>query len=148
MRSLWSLVLLACLLVTGQGEYLSRCEVAQQLQQQGMDGYAGYSLANWVCTAYHESSYNTQALHYDSDGSIDFGIFQINSRYWCQYGNEQSSNECGIQCSELLTNNLAADAACAKVVVSNSWNGMGAWVAWRLYCQGQDLSSYVEGCGV
>nr|XP_016851269.1 PREDICTED: lysozyme C-1-like [Anolis carolinensis] len=99
MRSLWSLVLLACLLVTGQGEYLSRCEVAQQLQQLGMDGYAGYSLANWVCTAFHESSFNTQAMHYDSDGSIDFGIFQINSRYWCQYGNEKSSNACGIQCS-------------------------------------------------
>nr|XP_060616846.1 lysozyme C II-like isoform X2 [Anolis sagrei ordinatus] len=101
-----------------------------------------------VCTAFYESSYNTQALHFENDGSVDFGIFQINSRYWCQYGNELSANECGIQCSDLLSSNLAADAACAKLVVLNSWNGMGAWVSWRLYCQGQDLSRFVEGCGV
>uniref|UniRef100_A0A670JZJ5 Glycosyl hydrolases family 22 (GH22) domain-containing protein n=1 Tax=Podarcis muralis TaxID=64176 RepID=A0A670JZJ5_PODMU len=80
-----------------------------------------------VCTACHESSYNTQAIHYDSDGSADYGIFQINSRYWCQSPSEPSSNICGIQCSELLTDNIAVDVACAKVVVDNSPNGLGAW---------------------
>ncbi|XP_061477662.1 lysozyme C-like [Rhineura floridana] len=149
MKALWLLLLLACLLTAGEGTILRRCQLAQDLQQLGLDGYAGYSLANWVCMAFHESSYNTAATHYnDYDGSTDFGIFQINSRYWCQYGNEQSSNICGIQCSELLTDNIATDVACAKIVVTDSEDGMGAWVAWRAYCQGQNLSQYVEGCNV
>ncbi|XP_077777216.1 uncharacterized protein LOC114587986 isoform X1 [Podarcis muralis] len=102
-----------------------------------------------VCTACHESSYNTAATHYnDYDGSTDFGIFQINSRYWCQDGSQPSSNMCRIHCSELLTDNVAPDVACAKIVVDNSEDGMGAWVAWRLYCQGRDLSQYVAGCNV
>ncbi|KAL8164217.1 UNVERIFIED_CONTAM: hypothetical protein K2H54_047912 [Gekko kuhli] len=147
MKALLLLSLLACVLPWGQGKCFERCELAQTLQEMGLDGYAGYSLANWVCTAYHESRYNTAATHYnDYDGSTDFGIFQINSRYWCQYGSEQSSNICGIQCSELLTDNIAPDVACAKIVVTDSPDGMGAWVAWRLYCQGQDLSQYVAGC--
>ncbi|XP_042303785.1 lysozyme C, milk isozyme-like [Sceloporus undulatus] len=148
MKTLCSLVLLACILATGQAEYLSQCDVAQQLQQLGLDGYAGYSLANWVCMAYHESSFNTDAINYDSNGSADFGIFQINSRYWCQNGDEYSSNICGIQCSQLLTNNIAVDVACAKTIVTDSWNGMGAWVAWSTYCQGQDLSGYIAGCNL
>ncbi|XP_034979046.1 lysozyme C, milk isozyme-like [Zootoca vivipara] len=146
MKALWLLPFLAGLLTTGEGMVYGRCELAQRLQQLGLDGYAGYSLANWVCTACHESSYNTEAIHYDSDGSADYGIFQINSRYWCQSPSEPSSNICGIQCSELLTDNIAVDVACAKIVVDNSPNGLGAWVAWRLHCQGQDLSQYVAGC--
>ncbi|CAI5795886.1 lysozyme C, milk isozyme-like [Podarcis lilfordi] len=149
MKALWLLPLLTGLLATGEGLVLGRCALAQRLQQLGLDGYAGYSLANWVCTACHESSYNTSATHYnDYDGSTDFGIFQINSRYWCQDGSQPSSNMCRIQCSELLTDNVAPDVACAKIVVDNSEDGMGAWVAWRLYCQGRDLSQYVAGCNV
>ncbi|KAG6923247.1 lysozyme C-like [Chelydra serpentina] len=98
--------------------------------------------------AAHESSYNTQATNYNSwDGSTDFGIFQINSRYWCQNGDEYSSNICQIPCSDLLSNSLSADVECAKIIAQDS-NGMSAWVAWTSYCQGQDLWQYVEGCGV
>nr|XP_056716977.1 lysozyme C, milk isozyme-like [Euleptes europaea] len=149
MKAFLLLTLLACVIPKGRGEVLGRCELAQTLQELGLDGYAGYSLANWVCMAFHESSYNTDATHYnDYDGSTDFGIFQINSRYWCQYDSQPSSNICGIQCSELLTNNIATDVACAKMVVTDSSNGMGAWVAWRAYCQGRDLSQYVAGCNL
>ncbi|XP_054859098.1 lysozyme C-like [Eublepharis macularius] len=146
MKAFFLLPLLACVLHTGQGMIYQRCELARVLQEKGLDGYAGYGLANWVCMAFHESSFNTDATHYDSDGSTDFGIFQINSRYWCQFGSERSSNICGIQCTELLTNDISADVACAKIVVTDSADGMGAWVAWRAYCQGRDLSQYLEGC--
>ncbi|XP_060109252.1 lysozyme C-like [Heteronotia binoei] len=149
MKVLLLLSLLACILAMGQSKIFERCKLAQKLKKMGLDGYAGYSLANWVCTADHESRYNTAATHYnDYDGSTDFGIFQINSRYWCQYGSEPSSNICKIQCSELLTDDIAPDVACAKIVVDESEDGMGAWVAWRLYCQGPDVSQYVAGCGL
>ncbi|XP_050783370.1 lysozyme C-like [Gopherus flavomarginatus] len=148
MKALVLLALLGCLVPGGLGMYYTRCQLAQTLQQLGLDGYMGYSLANWVCMAAHESSYNTQATHYNSwDGSTDFGIFQINSRYWCQNGDEYSSNICQIPCSDLLSNNLSVDVKCAKIIAQDS-NGMSAWVAWKSYCQGQDLWQYVEGCGV
>ncbi|XP_077185551.1 lysozyme C-like [Paroedura picta] len=147
MKAVWLLFFLACVLPMGQGKIYERCELAQKLKEMGLDGYAGYALDNWVCMAYHESRYNTAATHYnDYDGSTDFGIFQINSRYWCQYGSESSANICRTPCSALLTCNLAPDVACAKIVVTESADGMGAWVAWRAYCQGQDLSQYVAGC--
>uniref|UniRef100_A0A8C3F779 lysozyme n=1 Tax=Chrysemys picta bellii TaxID=8478 RepID=A0A8C3F779_CHRPI len=100
MKALALFALLACLVPGNLGMYYGRCQLAQTLQQLGLDGYMGYSLANWVCMAAHESSYNTQATNYNSwDGSTDFGIFQINSRYWCQNGDEYSSNICQIPCS-------------------------------------------------
>uniref|UniRef100_A0A8D0E235 Glycosyl hydrolases family 22 (GH22) domain-containing protein n=1 Tax=Salvator merianae TaxID=96440 RepID=A0A8D0E235_SALMN len=149
MTSLGLFLLLTCLFATGQGEIFTRCGLAKRLQELGLDGYKGYSLGNWVCMAYHESRFNTAATHYnDYDGSTDFGIFQINSRYWCQYGSQTSSNICGIQCSELLTDDIAVDVRCAKTVVTDSANGMGAWVAWRLYCEGRDVSQYIQGCNV
>ncbi|XP_053150711.1 lysozyme C-like [Hemicordylus capensis] len=149
MKALLLLPILACVLPIGQGMVYERCQLARKLNELGLGGYCGYPLANWVCMAQHESSYNTAATHYnDYDGSTDFGIFQINSRYWCQYGSEQSSNICGIQCTDLLTDNIAVDVACAKTVVRESADGMGAWVAWRAYCQGRDLNQYIEGCGV
>uniref|UniRef100_A0ACB8EN60 Uncharacterized protein n=2 Tax=Sphaerodactylus townsendi TaxID=933632 RepID=A0ACB8EN60_9SAUR len=133
----------------GRGMVYDVCDLARTLREMGLDGYAGYSLANWVCMAYHESRFNTAATHYnDYDGSTDFGIFQINSRYWCQYGSQPSANICRIPCSALLTDNIAPDVACAKTVVTDSDNGMGAWVAWRAYCEGRDMSQYLAGCNL
>ncbi|XP_051269524.1 lysozyme C [Dicentrarchus labrax] len=124
-----------------------RCEWARVLKNNGMDGYHGYSLANWVCLTQHESNYNTGAINHNTDGSTDYGIFQINSRWWCNNGLTPTSNACGIQCSELLTNDVSVAIKCAKRVVRDP-NGIGAWVAWRRYCQNRDLSSYVAGCGL
>ncbi|CAM4673489.1 unnamed protein product [Lepidochelys olivacea] len=94
------------------------------------------------------SSSDTQATNCNSrDGSADFGIFQINSPYWCQNGDEGSSDICQIPCSDLLSSNLSADVECANIIAQDS-NSMSAWVAWTSYCQGQDLWQYVEGCGV
>ncbi|KAI7793056.1 hypothetical protein IRJ41_003303 [Triplophysa rosa] len=52
----------------------------------GISGYAGASLGDWVCFQYWESRYNTAATNRNRDGSTDYGIFQINSQYWCDDG--------------------------------------------------------------
>ncbi|KAL2100248.1 hypothetical protein ACEWY4_004642 [Coilia grayii] len=124
-----------------------RCELARILKNSGMDGYWGVSLADWVCLAKWESDYNTDATNHNTDGSTDYGIFQINSRWWCNNGYSRTSNACGISCSELLSPNLSVAIRCAKRVVRDP-NGIRAWVAWRLHCQGRNLSSYIAGCGV
>ncbi|XP_048661202.1 lysozyme C isoform X1 [Marmota marmota marmota] len=92
---------LLLLSVIVQGKVYERCELARTLKRLGMDGYRGISLANWVCLAKWESSYNTRATNYNpGDQSTDYGIFQINSHYWCNDGKTpRAVNACGISCN-------------------------------------------------
>ncbi|XP_074473502.1 lysozyme C-like [Sebastes fasciatus] len=143
MRNLVFLLLVA----VASAKVYQRCEWARVLKANGMDGYHGISLANWVCLSKWESSYNTRTTNYNTDGSTDYGIFQINSRWWCNNGQTTTSNACNIRCSALLTDDLTVAINCAKRVVRDP-NGIGARVAWRNHCRGRDLSSFVAGCGV
>ncbi|XP_004700514.1 lysozyme C-like [Echinops telfairi] len=137
------------LLVTIQGKVYERCELARRMKQLGMDGYERISLANWMCLARWESGYNTRATNYNrGDQSTDYGIFQINSRYWCNDGKTpRAVNACGISCNVLLQDDITQAVACAKRVVRDP-QGIRAWVAWRNRCQNRDLTEYVRGCGV
>ncbi|KAI2566953.1 lysozyme [Homo sapiens] len=92
---------LVLLSVTVQGKVFERCELARTLKRLGMDGYRGISLANWMCLAKWESGYNTRATNYNAgDRSTDYGIFQINSRYWCNDGKTPGAvNACHLSCS-------------------------------------------------
>ncbi|XP_004632265.1 lysozyme C-like [Octodon degus] len=107
------------------------------------------STALGVCLARWESSYNTGATNYNpGDRSTDYGIFQINSRYWCNDGKTpRAVNACGIPCSALLQDDITQAVNCAKRVVRDP-QGIRAWVAWRNRCQNKDLTEYVRGCGV
>uniref|UniRef100_A0A2I2ZH58 Lysozyme C n=1 Tax=Gorilla gorilla gorilla TaxID=9595 RepID=A0A2I2ZH58_GORGO len=92
---------LVLLSVMVQGKVFERCELARTLKRLGMDGYRGISLANWMCLAKWESGYNTRATNYNAgDRSTDYGIFQINSRYWCNDGKTPGAvNACHLSCS-------------------------------------------------
>ncbi|XP_029300978.1 lysozyme C-like [Cottoperca gobio] len=154
---------LVCLLFVAlaSAKVYQRCEWARALKEHGMDGYYGHSLANCeyesgvysvsfagVCLSKWESDYSTAATNHNTDGSTDYGIFQINSRWWCDDGRTpHTANACNIRCSELLTNDVSVAINCAKRVVRDP-NGIGAWVAWRRHCENRDLSSYVSGCGL
>nr|CAD7580074.1 unnamed protein product [Timema californicum] len=51
----------------------SQCELANDLKNRGMPG----TIPDWVCLIFAESSYNTAAEgHLNSDGSVDYGLFQ------------------------------------------------------------------------
>ncbi|XP_058863044.1 lysozyme C-like [Acipenser ruthenus] len=141
------LLLFAVCLATASARVFTRCELVKMLKNAGLDGYRGHSLGNWVCLAYYESGYNTAAVNRNTDGSTDYGIFQINSRWWCSNGVTSSSNACHISCSKLLTSDISDDIECAKRVVRDP-NGIGAWVAWRNHCKGRNMDSWVVGCGV
>uniref|UniRef100_A0A4X2KD57 lysozyme n=1 Tax=Vombatus ursinus TaxID=29139 RepID=A0A4X2KD57_VOMUR len=84
--------------VAVHGKVMERCELARILKKYGMDGYNSISLADWVCLAKWASNYNTKAKYRnDVDGGTDYGIFQINSFYWCNDGRTPGAmNGCGI----------------------------------------------------
>ncbi|XP_042365126.1 lysozyme C II-like [Plectropomus leopardus] len=144
MRSLAFLLLVA---LASAKEY-ERCELARVLKAHGMHGYYGTSLADWVCLSYYESRYKTTAINHNRGGSTDYGIFQINSYWWCDDGQTPGSkNGCHISCSEVLTDDISVAITCAKRVVRDP-QGIEAWVAWKNNCKNHDISSFVEGCGV
>ncbi|MXQ97725.1 hypothetical protein E5288_WYG011612 [Bos mutus] len=109
--------------VAVQGKVFERCELARTLKKLGLDGYKGVSLANWLCLTKWESSYNTKATNYNpSSESTDYGIFQINSKWWCNDGKTPNAVDgCHVSCSELMENDIAKAVACAKHIVR--WHG-------------------------
>uniref|UniRef100_T1J024 lysozyme n=1 Tax=Strigamia maritima TaxID=126957 RepID=T1J024_STRMM len=120
---------------------ISRCDLAKGLLDRGIPRH---QLNDWVCMAEGESGRNTRAIgSMNSDGSKDYGIFQINSKYWCQ-GEKSIANICGLQCTELLTDLLDPSTACAKIVYSR--HGFNAWYAWSTKCKYKDLRFYTAGC--
>ncbi|XP_077180555.1 lysozyme C-like [Paroedura picta] len=138
-------VFLAALALPGvRGKVFGRCELARVLLQHGFSGFVGRKVADWVCLAQHESGYRTDVVH-DNGDSRDYGIFQINSLYWCDDGRTPGTkNACQISCSKLLDDNIEDDIRCAKMIALEA-RGLTPWVAWNRYCQG-DVDVYVQGC--
>uniref|UniRef100_H3BCX6 lysozyme n=1 Tax=Latimeria chalumnae TaxID=7897 RepID=H3BCX6_LATCH len=101
-----------------------------------------------VCLAYYESTYRTHVTHYNhNDSSTDYGILQINSRWWCEDGTPRSKNLCRIDCNKFTDEDITDDLQCAKRIVQDP-KGLGAWNGWKDNCKGKDVSEFVEGCGV
>ncbi|XP_011180840.2 lysozyme D-like [Zeugodacus cucurbitae] len=90
-------------------------------------------LARWICIAERESSFRTDAVgRTNLDGSNDYGIFQINSRYWCQPDNGSLSfNECRVSCNALLTDDISESLQCALYILRRQ--GWQSWSTWQ-YC--------------
>ncbi|CAO2645646.1 Lysozyme-like protein 6 [Lemmus lemmus] len=91
----------SCLLVVSDGNIINRCVLAKMLHQEDLDGFEGYSLPDWLCLAFVESNFNISKVNENADGSFDYGIFQINSHYWCNNYQSHSENFCRMDCQGL-----------------------------------------------
>ncbi|KAL8164155.1 UNVERIFIED_CONTAM: hypothetical protein K2H54_046892 [Gekko kuhli] len=115
------------LIVVNEAKVYTKCELGKMLKNEGMDGYYGYRLGNWICMAYYESRYNSRAVGPpNSDKSRDYGIFQINSRWWCSNGQGTTANGCNKPCSSFTDDNIHDDIQCVKRIVRDP-NRMNAW---------------------
>ncbi|EHB07089.1 Lysozyme-like protein 6 [Heterocephalus glaber] len=94
--------LASCLLIVNQASIIRHCDLARVLHQEHLDGFEGYSLSDWLCLAFVESNFNISKVNENVDGSFDYGIFQINSHYWCNNYQSHSENYCHVDC-EVLT---------------------------------------------
>ncbi|XP_032068108.1 lysozyme C, milk isozyme-like [Thamnophis elegans] len=143
------LTLLFLFIAANEAIQYSRCGLASILKRNGMDGYYGYSLgilANWICIAYYESRYKSGAVGpCNSKGSRDYGIFQINSRWWCNNNEGRTANGSQKPCSAFTNDDITDDIACAKRIVRDPQR-MNAWVPWRNNCKGRNLSKWTSGC--
>ncbi|XP_034289782.1 sperm acrosome membrane-associated protein 3 isoform X1 [Pantherophis guttatus] len=151
MKYLLLLSLLICLLFSVGGKIFGRCELARVLKKAGLEGYRGYSLADWVCLAFYESHFDSALVDHEADGSTSNGIFQINSHIWCEDYKHGKPNICQMHCSgelsNLLTSNINDDIVCAMRIAQGP-RGLGSWMGWRENCEGLQLSVWLKGCKV
>ncbi|XP_055529484.1 lysozyme-like [Wyeomyia smithii] len=119
-----------------EGKKFTTCSLAKALLDQG---FSKEDLVNWVCLVQAESGMNTTKRNHNRNGSTDWGLFQINDRYWCdpQDKNKLSTNECKINCTALLTDNITKAAGCAKKIFKR--HGFQAWYGWINKCDGKPL---------
>uniref|UniRef100_H3AT74 lysozyme n=1 Tax=Latimeria chalumnae TaxID=7897 RepID=H3AT74_LATCH len=142
------LIPLLLLVVPASGMVYSRCELARVLQNAGMNGYWGYSLGNWLCMSYYESGYNTQAIDHDSNGSTDYGIFQINSYWWCYDGTPGGKNACNIRCSQERGLDSPSVIHAVRCVIAKIATVL-SWLSYNVPLMRQrngGLSNYIVGC--
>ncbi|XP_043440777.1 Golgi SNAP receptor complex member 2 isoform X4 [Prionailurus bengalensis] len=93
--------LVSCLVAINEAKLISRCDLARVLHKEDLDGFEGYSLSDWLCLAFVESNFNLSKVNENADGSFDYGIFQINSHYWCNDYKSHSENICREDCKGL-----------------------------------------------
>ncbi|XP_016851264.1 sperm acrosome membrane-associated protein 3 [Anolis carolinensis] len=136
---------LLCFASRTGAKVFERCELAKMLKNYGLDGYRGYSLANWVCMAFYESGFDTKMVRPQDNGSTSNGIFQINSYLWCEDYKHYTPNICQMHCSDLLTSYIRDDVACAMRIVQGP-KGLGAWKMWKKNCEGEDVDIWLKGC--
>ncbi|XP_060109261.1 lysozyme C, milk isozyme-like [Heteronotia binoei] len=140
-------LLLFSLIFVSEAKRIPRCEMVRILKKAGLDRYRGYRLENWICMAYYGSKFNSGAVQGPNrNGSMDYGMFQINSRWWCSNGKGKTANGCRTSCSKFVDDDIRDDILCAKRIVRNRKWRMNAWLSWRRYCKGRNLSHWTKGC--
>ncbi|XP_060564847.1 lysozyme-like [Ruditapes philippinarum] len=138
-------LLLICLINGSLGATKSKCDVVHALRTEGVPNS---DMRDWLCLVAHESSYRYDIKHINSDGSTDFGIFQLNDNYMC--GNAQGTSSttcwrirtygCADACSTFADSNISNDASCA-VRVKNC-DGFKRWYGWLNHCSDVSGSQY------
>ena len=109
---------------TFMGLGASECDAANYLRRAGFPESA---VPTMVCIAKYESSFSCGATNRNTDGSTDYGMWQINSYYWCCGEATSKYNECHATCSSLM--DCQANANCAKVVWRQQ--GYNAWYGYK-----------------
>jgi hypothetical protein len=110
------------------GRVIGEDELAGILRQVGFDEA---TVPKMVCTAKYESSFHEQATNSNTNGTTDYGVFQINSIH------VGSTAGCPGSAQELL--DATTNAQCALGVFNIQ--GLDAWVAYKSHRAECDAAS-------
>lgn len=132
-------VFLPLLIMAVSGKIFDKCELARQLIRHGLPRD---QIATWVCIAFKESSYNTEAINYSTRC---YGLFQISAEWWCS----PPGKVCNMRCTQLLNDDLSDDIRCVKIVFERTRRLSGnGFTAWETYPQCKDASNYIRDCNL
>ncbi|CAG4949349.1 unnamed protein product [Colias eurytheme] len=132
------LVLAAAAVLETQAVTFTRCQLVHQLRSHG---FPENKMRDWVCLVENESARTTSKVgSVNKNGSRDYGLFQINDKYWCS-NTSSPGKDCNVTCNQLLTDDISKAATCAKKIFKR--HGFNAWYGWKNHCQGSlpDISS-------
>ncbi|XP_032515409.2 lysozyme-like [Danaus plexippus] len=121
-----------------EGKTFTRCELVAQLRSHG---FPENKMRDWVCLVENESGRNTSKIgKVNKNGSRDYGLFQINDKYWCS-NTSSKGKDCNVTCAEVSQDDITKAATCAKKIFKR--HGFNAWYGWKNHCQGAlpDISS-------
>ncbi|KAL0831568.1 hypothetical protein ABMA28_002354 [Loxostege sticticalis] len=125
------LFVLATFWLESDAKRFSRCELVRELRRQG---FPEDKMRNWVCLVENESGRTTNKVGpVNKNGSKDYGLFQINDKYWCT-SSGPAGKDCNVKCSDLLTDDITKASTCAKKIFKR--HGFNAWYGWKNHCQG------------
>ncbi|XP_077289688.1 lysozyme-like [Arctopsyche grandis] len=122
------LVSIFLLMQPAESKVFTRCQLARELYKQN---FQRSFLTNWVCLIENESDKDTAKVLRQSNGSYNYGIFQINSKKWCKIG--KKGGTCNIACEALLNDDITDDSACAQKIFE--LEGFKAWSGWMKRCK-------------
>ncbi|XP_072938750.1 lysozyme-like [Epargyreus clarus] len=124
------LVLLLNLFIQSECKQFTRCGLVYELRRQG---FPEAKMRDWVCLVEKESQRTTNIVSKpNKDGSRDYGLFQINDKYWCSK-TSTPGKDCNITCRSLLSNDITVASTCAKKIFKR--HGFRAWYGWLNHCQ-------------
>ncbi|KAK7790150.1 hypothetical protein R5R35_009359 [Gryllus longicercus] len=127
------LAVVAALLGGAQARHFTRCGLVHELRRQA---FPTDKLRDWVCLVESESGRETSIKsRQNKDGSYDYGLFQINSRYWCGIG--KVGGDCKMKCEDLLNDDISDDSRCAKKIYAR--HKFLAWNGWKSKCRDKRL---------
>ncbi|XP_059620889.1 lysozyme c-1 [Phlebotomus argentipes] len=133
---LFAFVLLGLFLGLCDARRYDECELARELAQY----FPRSQLPDWICLVQSESNFDTRAMNkHNKDGSWDWGLFQINDRYWCSGHHHERKNICGIDCETMLNSGLGYQINCVKKI--HKIHGFEGWEGWKAKCMGRNLPS-------
>lgn len=131
----------------GQSKVYSRCELAQELRYK--HNVPKDQIHTWICIAYSLTQLNSSIESAKSfDGTSSFGLFQINSAFWCS-NDGTSGKGCMINCANLIDTDITDDVQCALKIFDEHkrlfGNGFQAWTPYENYCK-YETAETIRGC--
>ncbi|KAJ0175803.1 hypothetical protein K1T71_008962 [Dendrolimus kikuchii] len=140
MKTIIVLVVVAVLGLT-EAKRFTRCELVRELRRQG---FPENQLRDWVCLVEHESSrYTDKVGKVNKNGSRDYGLFQINDKYWCS-NTSTPGKDCNVTCNQLLTDDITKAATCAKKIYKR--HKFDAWYGWKNNCKTAGSLPNISSC--
>lgn len=118
---------------------LHRCGLVLEMDALGVPRD---QLARWAYLAEIKSSYQTDAVSLpDGNGQRYYGLFQIGDAYWCQSGYTSSRNICGVNCNDLISDNIGAIVKCSQQILSTE-----GWAPWGGDSQPYPPPETIDNC--
>ncbi|KAJ0175804.1 hypothetical protein K1T71_008963 [Dendrolimus kikuchii] len=140
MKTIIVLVVVGVLGLT-EAKRFTRCELVRELRNQG---FPEDQLRDWVCLVENESMGDSGIVGgVNSNGSRDYGLFQINDKYWCS-NTSTPGKDCNVTCDELLTDDITTASNCAKKIYNR--HKFMAWHGWERNCQKSSSLPNISSC--